>query len=77
LNSGVNDRRGRGFFFATVSILDILSGALAHLVDVRQTVPIPPQVPAKGGGTKDRSRNEDGRWHEKRSDAGKTHKKSK
>ncbi|HEX3542473.1 MAG TPA: hypothetical protein VHT75_18735, partial [Acidimicrobiales bacterium] len=41
LNSGVNDRRGRGFFFATVSILDILSGALAHLVDVRQTVPIP------------------------------------
>lgn len=26
LNSGVNDLRGRGFFFAIVSILDILSG---------------------------------------------------
>src|SRR5262249_33606901 len=41
LNSGVNDRRERGFFFATVSILDILSGATPHLVDVRQTVPTP------------------------------------
>lgn len=28
-----------------------------------------PQVPAKGGGTKDRSRNDDGRWRDKRSDA--------
>jgi hypothetical protein len=36
-----------------------------------------PQVPAPGGGTKDRSRNEDGRWRDKRSDAGKTHRKSK
>ena len=41
LNSGVNERRGRGFFFATVSILDILSGATPHLVDVRQTVLTP------------------------------------
>lgn len=28
-----------------------------------------PQVPAPGGGTKDRSRNDDGRWRDKRSDA--------
>lgn len=28
-----------------------------------------PQVPAKGGGTQDRSRNKDGRWRDKRSDA--------
>src|SRR5664280_2042454 len=37
LNSGVNDRRGRGFFRSMVSILDILSGALPLMVDVRQT----------------------------------------
>jgi hypothetical protein len=36
LNSGVNDRRGRGFLFSIVSILDILSGALPLMVDVRQ-----------------------------------------
>ena len=36
-----------------------------------------PQVPAPGGGTKDRSRDKDGEWREKRSDTGKTHKKSK
>jgi len=30
----------------------------------------PPQVPKKGGGTKDRDRNNDGRWREKRDDAG-------
>jgi hypothetical protein len=41
LNSGVNDRRGRGLLFATVSILDILSGVSPHLVDVRQTVLTP------------------------------------
>ena len=35
-----------------------------------------PQVPAREGGTQDRSRNEDGRWREKRSDAGK-HRPSK
>jgi len=29
-----------------------------------------PQVPAPGGGTQDRSRREDGRWREKRDDAG-------
>jgi hypothetical protein len=37
LNSGVNERRGRGFFLSMVSILDILSGALPLMVDVRQT----------------------------------------
>jgi hypothetical protein len=37
LNSGVNDRRGRGFFRSMVSILDILSGAVPLMVDVRQT----------------------------------------
>lgn len=36
-----------------------------------------PQVPADGGGTKDRSRNEDGRWRDKRSDAGKPRPKKK
>jgi len=35
LNSGVNDRRARGFFVTIVPILDILSGAEPHLVDVR------------------------------------------
>jgi hypothetical protein len=35
-----------------------------------------PQVPAPGGGTKDRSRDKDGSWREKRSDTGKTHKKN-
>ena len=35
LNSGVNDRRGRGFFLSMVSILDILSGAVPLMVDVR------------------------------------------
>ena len=37
LNSGVNERRGRGFLFAMVSIMDILSGASPLIVDVRQT----------------------------------------
>jgi hypothetical protein len=37
LNSGVNDRRGRGFLRSVVSILDILSGAVPLMVDVRQT----------------------------------------
>jgi hypothetical protein len=37
LNSGVNDRRGRGFFRSIVSILNILSGAVPLMVDVRQT----------------------------------------
>src|SRR5436190_3175702 len=41
LNSAVNDRRARAFLFATLSILDILSGAPPRLVDVRQTVPTP------------------------------------
>jgi hypothetical protein len=36
-----------------------------------------PQVPAPGGGTRDRSRDEDGRWREKRSDTGKHHNKSR
>ncbi len=31
----------------------------------------PPQVPKKGGGTQERDRNNNGRWREKRSDAGK------
>lgn len=30
-----------------------------------------PQVPAPGGGRRERDRNNDGRWREKRSDAGK------
>ena len=30
-----------------------------------------PQVPAQGGGTKDRSRDKDGEWRKKRDDAGK------
>ena len=34
-----------------------------------------PQVPAPGGRTRDRSRDENGRWREKRSDAGGHHKK--
>jgi hypothetical protein len=42
LNSELNDRRARRLLFATSSILDILSGASPHSVDVRQTVPIPP-----------------------------------
>ena len=29
----------------------------------------PPQVPKKGGGTKERDRNNDGSWRKKRSDA--------
>jgi hypothetical protein len=33
----VNDRRGRGLFRSMVSILDILSGAVPLMVDVRQT----------------------------------------
>jgi len=37
LNSGVNERRGRGFFLSMVSILDILSGAVPLMLDVRQT----------------------------------------
>jgi hypothetical protein len=37
LNSGVNDRRRRGFLPAIVSIVDILSGASRLMVDVRQT----------------------------------------
>jgi hypothetical protein len=37
LNSGVNDLRGRGFLRSVVSILDILSGAVPLMVDVRQT----------------------------------------
>ncbi|WP_263283251.1 hypothetical protein [Nocardioides rotundus] len=31
----------------------------------------PPQVPKRGGGTQERDRNKDGRWREKRDDAGK------
>jgi hypothetical protein len=30
----------------------------------------PPQVPKPGGGTQERSRNEDGEWRHKRNDAG-------
>jgi hypothetical protein len=33
----VKDRRGRGFFRSMVSILDILSGAVPLMVDVRQS----------------------------------------
>lgn len=34
----------------------------------------PPQVPKKGGGTQERDCNNDGRWRDKRSDAGKKRK---
>lgn len=34
----------------------------------------PPQVPAPGGGTRERDRNKDGRWREKRDNAGKKRK---
>jgi len=44
LNSGVNDRRGRGFFRSIVSILNILSGAVPLMVDVRQTGGSPPHL---------------------------------
>jgi hypothetical protein len=37
LNSGVNDRQGRGFCLSLVSIVDNLSGAVPLMVDVRQT----------------------------------------
>ena len=37
LNSGVNDRRVRGFFRATVSMMGIPSRAAPLMVDVRQT----------------------------------------
>lgn len=33
-----------------------------------------PQVPAPGGGTRERDRNKDGSWREKRSDTGKKRK---
>ena len=36
-----------------------------------------PQVPARGGGTTDRSRPKDGEWRKKRDDAGKPRPKSK
>jgi hypothetical protein len=39
-----------------------------------EKTPQVPQVPKKGGGTQERDRNEDGRWREKRSDAGKKRK---
>src|SRR5205807_1414051 len=48
LNSDVNDRRARGLFFSTVSILDILPGATPHWVDVRQTGSTPKVNPATG-----------------------------
>ena len=34
-----------------------------------------PYVPDEGGGKQPRSRNKDGTWRKKRSDAGKLHKK--
>jgi hypothetical protein len=37
LNSGVNDRRARGFLRSMVSMMDILSGAAPLMVDVRQS----------------------------------------
>jgi hypothetical protein len=35
LNSAVNERRGRGFFFAMVSMIGILSRPKPHRLDVR------------------------------------------
>jgi hypothetical protein len=37
LNSGVNDRRARGFLRSMVSMMDILPGAAPLMVDVRQS----------------------------------------
>lgn len=34
-----------------------------------------PRVPKPGGGTRERDRNNNGRWREKRDDAGKPRKK--
>lgn len=34
-----------------------------------------PQVPKPGGGKRERDRNQDGAWREKRSDAGKKRRK--
>lgn len=42
----------------------------------RRGGPGTPRVPKPGGGTQPRDRNKDGQWREKRSDAGKHHKKS-
>jgi len=41
LNSGVYDRRSRRLLRSMVSMMDILSGAVRLVVDVRQTVPTP------------------------------------
>jgi hypothetical protein len=35
LNSGVNERRGRGFFLAMGSMMGILSGPKPQMLDVR------------------------------------------
>jgi hypothetical protein len=37
LNSGVNDRRARGCLRSMVSMMDILSGAMPLMGDVRQS----------------------------------------
>ncbi|UWS69839.1 GNAT family N-acetyltransferase [Streptomyces noursei] len=37
MNSGVNERRGRGFFFPLLSMVDILSGAQPLISDVRRS----------------------------------------
>jgi hypothetical protein len=43
LNSGVNDRRARGFLCSMISMMDILSGAAPLMGDVRQSGSGPPR----------------------------------
>jgi hypothetical protein len=43
LNSGVNDRRARGFFCSMVSMMNILPGAAPLILDVRQSGSGPPR----------------------------------
>jgi hypothetical protein len=50
LNSGVNDRRRRGFFRPMVSMMGILSRAATLIVDVRQTGGSPENVEASLAG---------------------------
>lgn len=52
----------------------IRPGRLSGVKEAHMAKHKPPQVPKKGGGTQERDRNKDGRWRDKRSDAGKKRK---
>src|SRR4029450_5050874 len=54
LNSGVNDRRARGCLRSMVSMMDILSGAMPLMGDVRQTGSGPPGSRRPGACEADR-----------------------